>query len=458
MTVITRFAPSPTGSLHIGGARTALFNWLYAKSKRGLFKLRIEDTDLERSKKEYINQICESMKWLGLNWDSEIVYQSQNRIRHIDIIKILLEKGNAYKCYCTKQELEKEKQEAIKNKKPYKYSGKCRNLSSEKSGDFVVRIKVPKNMDAVLKDQILGTISIELNILDDFIILRSDKTPTYMLSVVVDDHDMKITDVIRGDDHLTNTFKQIIIYKLLNWQLPKFSHIPLIHGTDGTKLSKRHGALNVMNYKELGYLSEALNNYLLRLGWGYKDKEIFSMEEAISIFQLKNIGKSAARFDKNKLDFLNSHYIKSIDASKLSNLSNFEDLFKGEDENKVDALVKLFRDRADNLKSLEKGLTYMIKNDSIQLSNFAKELIEKTKPIIKSTITEELNKLEIWNSETIQELIKSVSVKFNVKMFDVAAPIRAAVTGEQFSPNIFKILEILGKNTVLNRLKKSFSN
>ncbi len=461
MTVITRFAPSPTGSLHIGGARTALFNWLYAKNNNGLFKLRIEDTDTERSKSEFTQQICQSLKWLGLEWDNDIVYQSKNITQHIQIIDELISKGHAYRCYCTKEELENEKQKAVINKKPYKYSGTCRNLEPSKKhshDQFVVRIKLPESGKVKLSDEILGEISVELNNLDDFIILRSNKTPTYMLSVVVDDYNMKISNVIRGDDHLTNSFKQIVIYNLMQWQLPKFAHIPLIHGTDGSKLSKRHGALSVLKYKELGYLSEALNNYLLRLGWGHKDQEIFSTSQAVSLFNLKNVGKSPARFDKDKLDFINSFYIKNIEANYLTTLSSFSKLFEGQDNNKIRRLVLLYRERAESLNSLEEGLKNILNGGNDNLSDFAKDLLNRTESKIKNSIIDEFNKLDHWNSEHIQQLIKNIASDYNVKIFNVAAPIRAALTGQKFSPSIFVLLEILGKNTTLQRLKKAFSN
>ena len=285
MSVVTRFAPSPTGSLHLGGARTALFNWLYAKNRGGKFLLRIEDTDLLRSKKEFTKEICESLIWLKLNWDDEIYFQSKNIENHIKYANLLLKKGLAYKCYCTKDELKQEKDLALKKKIPYKYSGKCRDLKDDLNKDFVLRIKVPNDGLINLQDSIQGLVSISYDSLEDFIILRSDNTPTYMLAVVVDDYAMKVTDVIRGDDHLTNTFKQLVLYNALSWKAPNFSHIPLIYGSDGAKLSKRHGAQSVLDYQKEKMFPEALNNYLLRLGWGYKNKEFFKV---YSNFELKS--------------------------------------------------------------------------------------------------------------------------------------------------------------------------
>ncbi len=458
MSVITRFAPSPTGALHIGGARTALFNWLYSKNKKGLFKLRIEDTDIERSKKEFTDQICSSMKWLGLDWDEDIIYQSNNKQQHIDIANELLSNGKAYKCYCTKAELELERQNAIANKLPYKYSGKYRNFKGNRDAEYVIRIKVPENINETFNDDILGKISLDLNNIEDFIIVRSDGSPTYMLSAVVDDYNMNVTNVIRGDDHLTNTFKQIIIYKLMNWKLPKFGHVPLIHGSDGAKLSKRHGALSVLRYKELGYLSEAFNNYLMRLGWGHKNQEIFSIPQAVSLFDISNIGKSPARFDIAKLNYLNSHYIKNIDYAQLISFSSFKKLFNSSNKDMVNKLVLLYRESMENLNVLQEGLNYVINYNTENRTQFAIDIIIKTNQDIKDTIIKDFNELEDWDSKSIQNLVKNISLRFNVKVFDIAAPIRAAITGQQFTPNIFKILEILGKEITLQRLKKSFSN
>ena len=310
MTVITRFAPSPTGSLHLGGARTALFNWLYAKKFNGKFLLRIEDTDLERSKEIFKDDICNSLTWLNLNWDEELYYQSKKINDHLIVAEELINNGTAYRCYCTKEELEKEKKYALENKISYKYSGKCRNITIIQKKPYVIRIKTPNNGQTVLHDQIQGNVSVNNNNIEDFIIVRSNNTPTYMLSVVVDDKKMNITNVIRGDDHLTNTIKQIIIYNALDWQLPVFAHIPLIYGSDGTKLSKRHGALSVLKYKEAGIFSDALINYLLRLGWGHKNQEFFTIEEAKKYFSIKGIGKSPSRFDMIKLKNINNYYFK----------------------------------------------------------------------------------------------------------------------------------------------------
>ena len=453
--VITRFAPSPTGSLHIGGARTAMFNWLYAKKYCGIFKLRVEDTDKARSKNIYTEEICEALEWLGINWDGEIEYQSNNLKYHTELANKLLSFGKAYKCYCTKEEIEIERNLAYKNKRPYRYSGKCRNLKKMITDKpFVVRVKSPKDGISILNDEILGSISVKNQTIEDFIILRADKTPTYMLSVVADDFKMKITDVIRGDDHLTNTFKQMLLYVLLEWKLPKFSHIPLIHGTDGNKLSKRHGGLNLLYYKQERYLPEALNNYLLRLGWGYKDKEIFTIEEAKKLFNIKGIGKSPARFDQKKLTFLNSYYIRNMKWSLLSSKIKLTNL-KQNIINVPFKIVQLFQQRAESLKDLESGLKYMLE-DNFTCSSEAKDLIDNAKLYLIEIAINKLEEIKIWKSETINLLIKDLAKKEKVKIFEIAAPIRASLTGQKFTPDIFTIIEFLGKEKVIYRLKKSF--
>ena len=312
MKVVTRFAPSPTGFLHIGGVRTALFNWLFAKNNNGLFKLRIEDTDIKRSTDEAKEAIIDGLKWLDLNWDDDIVYQSERIVRHKEIGKELLKLGHAYKCYCSPEELADMRALAKKEKRAPKYNGKWRDMApSEAPKDVkpVIRIKCPQTGVTEINDVVQGKIVINNSELDDFIILRSDETPTYMLSVVVDDYDMEVTHVIRGDDHLTNTLRQKQIYTSLNWNLPIFAHIPLIHGMDGAKLSKRHGALGVEAYSDMGYLPEAMLNYLLRLGWSHGDKEIISREEAIKLFNLEAIGRSSAKFDLDRVSSLNAVYI-----------------------------------------------------------------------------------------------------------------------------------------------------
>ena len=454
MTVITRFAPSPTGSLHLGGARTALFNWLYAKKQGGKFLLRIEDTDLLRSKSIYTEQICNSLKWLNLNWDGEIFYQSKNVSEHVKYANLLLNKGLAYKCYCTKEELNREKELALKNKIPYRYSGKCRDLKESFNKKYVLRIKTPKDGLIKLQDKIQGLVNVEYNNLEDFIILRSDNTPTYMLAVVVDDHTMNVTDVIRGDDHLTNTFKQIILYNSLRWKLPNFSHIPLIYGSDGSKLSKRHGAQSVLDYKKNNLLSEALNNYLLRLGWGYKDKEYFSTKEAIKLFDIKGIGKSPSRFDAIKLKSVNSHYFKRLTNDQI--LKKLKVKHSHYDNKKIYQLINLFKNRAENIDDIDEGISYMCDVNVKKFSEDALKLIKKADRNIMIATINKLEKINVWEASNIEKSIKAEVTRNNIKMFDIAAPIRSSITGKTFSPSIFLVLEKLGKEVSIKRLKNNY--
>ena len=318
--VITRFAPSPTGNLHIGGARTALFNFLYSKNQKGKFLLRIEDTDKDRSKKEFESQIISSLKWLGIDFDDKEIYQSNNIAKHIDVAKKLLEKKHAYKCYCLPEELEQERNQAVAKGTNYIYSGKCRYLKEEKNEPFVIRLKIEKNKKIILYDGVQGNVEIDSNTIEDFIILRSDNSPTYNLSASVDDKIMNISHVIRGDDHKINAIKQIILFQYMGWKIPKYFHIPLIHSSEGKKLSKRDNASTTDDYKKIGILPIALRNYLLRLGWSYKDKEIFNNEESIKFFNLKNIGKSPS-----KLDFENNNVYLRDFLKEISKIESYCD-------------------------------------------------------------------------------------------------------------------------------------
>ena len=352
MKVVTRFAPSPTGFLHIGGVRTALFNWLFAKHHDGLFKLRIEDTDVKRSTNAAKEAIIDGLKWIDLNWDDEVVYQSKKIQRHVEIGKKLLDMGHAYKCYCSPEELTEMRELAKKEKRAPKYNGKWRKRdASEAPKDInpVIRIKCPQSGTTEINDIVQGKITINNSELDDFIILRSDNTPTYMLSVVVDDYDMDITHVIRGDDHLTNTMRQKQIYTSLSWDLPIYAHIPLIHGMDGGKLSKRHGALGVDAYSAMGYLPESMLNYLLRLGWSHGDKEIISREEAIKLFNLESIGRSSAKFDIDRLSSLNAIYINQKSNNELALI--VKDIFQKKDVVVNDKKLLLLKNGMNGLKT-----------------------------------------------------------------------------------------------------------
>ena len=456
MTIITRFAPSPTGLLHIGGARTALYNFLYAKKNNGIFKLRIEDTDKERSKDIYSKDIFENMQWLGLNWDDEIIYQSKNISNHIKLAEKLVTEKKAYRCYCTKEEIEEARIKAKKEKKPYKYDRKWRSFEGRLDKPYVIRIKIPLNKTTILDDKILGQIKLNNNELDDFIILRSDKTPTYMLSVVADDKSMGVTDVIRGDDHLTNTFKQLILFDLFNWNKPSYSHIPLIHSEKGSKLSKRHGDLSVKQYKEKMYLPNAVLNYLLRLGWGYGDKEFFSNDEAIQLFNLTGVGKSPARYDEKKLANINTYYFKKLSLDNLiKKISNFYNI-KNYTKDYLEKLLSVFQDRSENIKDLLNNIEYMLKEDEIKIPDAAQNIIKKTEKKVLDIIYITLQNIDDWDADIIEDCLKEIASNQNLKLFNIASPIRAAVTGKSHSPSIFKVLELLGKKSSLKRIKKSF--
>ncbi len=456
MTIITRFAPSPTGLLHIGGARTALYNYLYAKKNHGKFKIRIEDTDRERSKSLFSEDILDSMKWLGLNWDHEITYQSKNIKYHINLAEKLLNETKAYKCYTTKEEIEEARNIAKKEKRPYKYDRKWRDFKGHLEKPYVIRLKIPLNNKTILNDKILGKVVIDNNELEDFIILRSDNTPTYMLSVVADDKLMEVTDVIRGDDHLTNTFKQLILFDLLGWKPPSFSHIPLIHSQDGNKLSKRHGDLSVKQYKEKLFLPAALINYLLRLGWGHGNKEFFSKEEAINLFDLAGVGKAPAKFDEKKLNHINMYYFKKLNLKELLNLTSSYYKVDKYEENFINDLLLTFQNRSESISDYLQGIKYMLSKEDVKISEKAEEVIEDTKKQILDLIIIDLKDIKNWTSSSIEITLKEIAKNNNLKLFNIASPIRAAVTGKVHSPSIFKILELLGKENTLKRLKKAF--
>ena len=456
MKTITRFAPSPTGLLHLGGARTALYNYLYAKKNNGLFKLRIEDTDKDRSKIEFSKDIIDNLRWLGLNWDDEVIYQSNNKEYHRDLAEQLLKENKAYKCYSTKEEIDNARALAKKEKKTYKYDRKWRDFKGNLDKPFAIRVKIPLNQNTLLNDKILGKITINNNELEDFIILRSDKTPTYMLSVVADDKRMSITDVIRGDDHLTNTFKQLILIDLLSWSKPNFSHIPLIHSKEGGKLSKRYGDLSVKQYKNNNYLPESLINYLLRLGWGYHDKEFFTIEEAKKLFSLEGVRKSPAKFDEKKLSNLNSHYFKNLSIDVLFKIaSNYYDL-KSHGKKFIEELFTTFHNRSENINEFLENIKCVLINEEIEISDDAKETLKKADKKLLDEIFLSLNSINDWNKKNIETIIKNIAKNKKLKLFLVASPIRALITGKTYSPSIFKILELLGKEKSLKRIKKSF--
>ena len=457
--VATRFAPSPTGPLHIGGVRTALFNWLFSKNQKGAFHLRIEDTDKERSKNEYKDQIIESLKWIGIEHDGDEYIQSSKINDHINVVNELLKNGNAYKCYCSNEEIEEQKKRAKQKKLPYIYNRKCRDLDEKqapKDINPVIRFKSKIEGNSSLKDLVQGEVKIDNITIEDFIILRKDNTPTYNLSASVDDHQMKISHIIRGDDHKINTFKQIQVYLAMKWNLPAFAHIPLIHTTEGKKLSKRDKASTLEDYSKIGIMPEALRNYLLRLGWSYKDKEIFNLDESINCFNLEGIGKSPSKLDMSRILSMNEHYIKNIDEKKLyTQLANYCDKYKEKistnKEEKIKISLTFLKNKAKTLEDIYNNSKYIITNE-IKFSEEDFKLIdEKSKKII-SEFQSKILELKDLNKETLEpvlnELIKSHETNFK----GVGQPLRIALTGSKFGPGIYDIITSLGKEEIQKRL------
>jgi len=454
--VITRFAPSPTGQLHIGGARTALFNYLYSKNQKGKFLLRIEDTDKERSKKIYENQIIDSLSWLGVNFDDNVFYQSQNIKKHINVANQLLKNNFAYKCYCTQEELDQKREIAKQNSVNYIYDGKCRDLREEKNLPFVVRLKIEKNKKIMLYDGVQGDVEIDTSTLEDFILLRSDNTPTYNLSASVDDKLMNITHVIRGDDHKINALKQIIIFQYMGWKLPKYFHIPLIHSEYGKKLSKRDNASTTEDYKKIGILPIALRNYLLRLGWSYKDKEIFNDEESIKYFSLKNIGKSPSKLDFERIKSLNEFYIKNLNENILiENLIAYIKTYKRKlDDKIIDNITSNINILKNKAKTLED-----IYNNSNFIYDFQKKLDvinDKNKTIVNEFYNE-LVKLKSYDEEKISQINQDIIKNNNIKFKDLGQPLRLILTGSDKAPSIKDIIKILGISETINRIKLHIS-
>ena len=458
-----RFAPSPTGFLHIGGARTALFNWLYAKNTKGRFILRIEDTDRTRSTDEYIEAIIEGMKWLGLDWDEGPFRQTDRFDVYRNYADKLLKEGKAYYCYCSAEELEVRRKKAMIEGKPLKYDGKCRNLKEPVPGIAPsVRFRMPQQGHTVVDDLMRGKVVFENEQLDDLIILRSDGTPTYNLTVVVDDVDMRITHIVRGDDHLNNTPKQIQLYEAFGYAVPKFAHLPMILGADKTRLSKRHGATSVMAYYEMGYLPEALVNYLVRLGWSYGDQEVFTREELIRHFSFEHVGKAAAVFNPEKLLWMNSQYMMSSSPEKLAELVMpflvKEKIIK-EDQVLVTAwlakAVHTLQERAKTLVELAASLRYYISEDVVY-NDKAKEkfLNEKSRELLKE-LKDGISSITEFSKPEIENLFKSIVEKYGIKLGALAQPARVAVTGGTESPGIYEVLEVLGKEKVLARLEKA---
>tara|TARA_Y100000590_G_C15719445_1_gene1013037 strand:+ start:16 stop:1416 length:1401 start_codon:yes stop_codon:yes gene_type:complete len=463
--VATRFAPSPTGPLHIGGIRTALFNWLYTKNQKGSFFLRIEDTDKERSKNEYKDQIIKSLSWIGIKHDSDVYIQSMKIKDHVNIVKELLKNGYAYKCYCSNEEIEEQKKRAKQKKLPYTYNRKCRDLKETdktKNKNHVVRFKSKLEGNSILKDLVQGNIEIENSTIEDFVILRKDETPTYNLSATVDDHLMNITHIIRGDDHKINTFKQIQIYLAMKWNVPLFCHIPLIHTTDGKKLSKRDKASTLEDYSKIGVMPEALRNYLLRLGWSFKDKEIFSKEESIKYFNIKGIGKSPSKLDMNRILSINEHYIKNMNENELyKQLSEYCDLYKEKiDTTKVDNLKKslfFLKNKAKTLEDIYKNSKYIINNE-VSFNDDDLKLIDQGAKRIISEFCDKISEINELKKETLESIINKLIKSNNTNFKGVGQPLRIALTGSKFGPGIYDIIISLGKEEVVKRLgSKIFS-
>ncbi|HEX6071421.1 MAG TPA: glutamate--tRNA ligase [Sphingomicrobium sp.] len=452
--VVTRFAPSPTGFLHIGGARTALFNWLFARHHGGKFLLRIEDTDKVRSTSEAIDAILDGMRWLELDWDGHEYYQSQFWARHAQIAHRLLDRGHAYRCYMTQDELAAQRELAAKERRPFRIDSPWRDVT-ENQGDkpFVIRLKAPRQGETAIDDRVQGRVTVQNSEIDDFILLRSDGTPTYMLAVVVDDHDMGVTHVIRGDDHLNNAFRQLAIIRAMDWPEPVYAHVPLIHGPDGAKLSKRHGALGVDAYRdELGMLPEAVSNYLLRLGWGHGDDEIISRDQAIEWFGLDHVGKSPSRFDFKKLENLNGHYIREADDRRLAELVAPTLGLTGEDKDLLVRAMPELKARAHDLNQLADGARFLFAERPLEIDATASVLLtDEARPLLAAA-HKNLVALAKWEAESLEAAIREVADASGVKLGKLAQPLRAALTGRTTSPGIFDVLALLGRDESLARI------
>ncbi len=460
--VVTRFAPSPTGFLHIGGARTALFNLLFARHHGGKFLLRIEDTDRARSTEPAIAAILDGMRWLNLDWDGDEVYQFARAERHAQVAHAMLAGGHAYKCFATAEELEAMRAEQKANKQPLRYDGRWRDRDPAEGGNapYVIRLKAPREGAVTIEDHVQGPVTVNNSELDDLVLLRSDGTPTYMLAVVVDDHDMGVTHVIRGDDHLNNAFRQLPIYRAMQaieggWEEPQYAHIPLIFNPDGTKMSKRKNAVAVDEYRDqLGILPEALSNYLLRLGWGHGDDEIISREQAIAWFELSGVGKSPSRFDLKKLENLNGHYIRATDDDRLADLVAARIGFELS-ESQRDLLrrsMAALKPRAANLLELADGAAFLFRTRPLELDDGAQALLEGDARALLAQLHAALDGVESWDTEALEAAVRTVAEDAGVKLGAAAQPLRAALTGRRTSPGIFDVLALLGREESLARI------
>ncbi|MDC0951580.1 glutamate--tRNA ligase [Candidatus Pelagibacter ubique] len=457
--VATRFAPSPTGALHIGGVRTALFNWLYSKNKNGTFHLRIEDTDKERSKDEHKIQIIKSLKWIGIEHDGDEYIQSTKIDDHVNVANELLKNDHAYKCYCSSDEIEEQKKRARQKKLPYVYNRKCRDLQESNATKIikpVIRFKSKIEGTSILKDLVQGDVEIENTTIEDFIILRNDGTPTYNLSATVDDHQMNMTHIIRGDDHKINTFKQMQIYLAMKWEVPQFAHIPLIHTIEGKKLSKRDNASTLDDYSKIGIMPDALRNYLLRLGWSFEDKEIFTLDESIKYFNLEGIGKSPSKLDMSRILSMNEHYIKNIDENDLFNqLIEYCKLYKSEiksdKKDKIKKSLTFLKNKAKTLEDIFNNGQYIIVDEVNFNQDDIKIVDDKAKKII-SAFNAQFAIIDKLSKETLEPIVNELIKSNNTNFKGVGQPLRIALTGSKFGPGIYDIIISLGKEEVIKRL------
>jgi len=461
MTFICRFAPSPTGPLHIGGVRTALFNWLLAKKNKGKYFLRIEDTDKERSKDVFKKQIISSLAWLGIDHDGEEYIQSKNISKHVLIAEELLKKGYAYKCYCSEEEINEQKDKCKKKGIPYVYNRKWRDskdLQIPTDIQPVIRFKSKISGNTIIKDLVQGERNISNSTIEDFVILRKDKSPTYQLSATVDDHEMKITHVIRGDDHMINSFKQKQIYDAMGWEVPSFAHIPLIHSEKGKKLSKRDNASTLEDYIKIGIISDALRNYLLRLGWSHKDKEIFTKQESIDLFDLKGVGKSPSKLDMSRILSLNEHYIKNMEGKELFKLLKIysEKFGKNIDKSKEDSIIEsisFLKNKAKTLDDIYKNSQYILQ-ENIQISKDDLKLLDKPSKKILNEFLTEFKKMQTINKGSLEKLVNELIKKHKTNFKGIGQPLRISLIGSKYGPGIYDIILSLKKEVVIKRISK----
>ena len=464
--VVTRFAPSPTGFLHIGGARTALFNWLFARHHGGAFRLRVEDTDRKRSSQEAVDAILDGLRWLELDWDGEAVHQFAGATRHAEVARGLLEAGQAYHCYCSREELQEMREKARAEGRSPRYDGRWRDRDPAEAPAGVppvIRLKAPREGETVIDDLVQGRVTVANDQLDDMVLLRADGTPTYMLSVVVDDRDMEVSHVIRGDDHLTNAFRQTLLFEALDWPPPEFAHIPLIHGPDGAKLSKRHGALGVEAYRDMGYLPEALRNYLLRLGWSHGDEEVISTEQAIAWFDLDGVGRAAARFDFAKLEHLNGHYIRATADARLVELVVAQRSSEGGPVPDAEGRERLLRampglkPRAKTINELAENAAFYIAIRPLVMTEKAAKLLSDEGRARLARLLPALEVLDDWNEAALEAQVRAFAETEDCKLGQAAQPLRAALTGSHASPGVFEVMAILGREESLGRIADQIS-